>query len=161
MEYTPNKVYQAKISHIKEYNDKIDFTEYENTTKDGSRKFKSYLCRVQLDKFGDQWFSGFFNESKKHPGTPLIWVNMDLNFTITERQVEKNGTVNTYYNINKISDQKAKDMEIEELKRQLAAKDTPAAPAVSSAPKEVPNEEPPIEAFINDHFEDLTEEPAF
>ena len=146
MEYEPNKVYSVTISEVYKQDGVVKTRMFENTAGDG-RKFKSFTASFKVNEFGDQWFSGFFNESKKTPGTPAIWEGMTLDGTITAK--EKDGK--TYYNFNKMSQKKLtelanaeKDDEIARLRALLekggpvdtvnavAAVPTPKAPTAKS-----------------------------
>ena len=130
MEYVPNKVYTGKVTEVKKFEGQIDSKKFEKDWKDPTtgavKHLVSYSVSVKFDIFGDQWFSGFVNESKKTPGTPAVWEGMEMFFTITEKTVEKEGSdPRTFYNFQKLSESKAKQMEkdseIENLKAQLAA----------------------------------------
>lgn len=129
MEYVPNKVYTGKVTEIKMYEGQVDSKKFEKDWKDpatgSNKKLISYSVNVKFDIFGDQWFSGFVNESKKTPGTPAIWDGMEMFFQVSDKSVEKEGETKVYYNFRKLSqakkDQIEKDSEIENLKAQLAA----------------------------------------
>lgn len=122
MQYAPNKIYIGKITEVKMFENSIASKRFEKQWE--GKTLVSYSVSVKFDIFGDQWLSGFVNESKKTPGTPAVWEGMEMFFMVTEKSVEKDGETKTYYNFQKLSAAKKekieKDQEIANLKAQLA-----------------------------------------
>lgn len=147
----PEKVVSVKVSAVKEYEGQIDCKRFEKQWE--GKTLVSYSARVQLEGYGDTWFSGFFNESKKTPGTPAVWVGMDIDATLSSSEKTKDdGTAVTYYNVNKLSKNKKAELEKAELLKKIAMLEAgTSTPATTSEDVGLPfPEDEEVEPQINE-----------